>query len=707
MPQLEQLHRCCAAASAQSHMKASASAAPPSPEAEVPLPLAPPVPRAVLFNSVVGTAYQVLTSAFASAPLTSVNIFTVQRLPLVNSHLFSFHMVATARCRLPFCVSDRGVTWNDIVTTLLLPHAAPVPTSLQWNVQVLGQDAVTGVWGPITPSLSSRLETRYFLCTDVEVLFRHYRTSTLYMQAVPLTGETAGPDWLTPLQRSTSPGATPPPAPVKPPRHAAALQTTTTPPPSGGLPPRRLAADSDSAVRPAMWSLAAFVQQQRRWGCRCSVLRDRVAGLAPREVLRLVWAELRLCCTASAVGRAVAADTADAGAATWALSLLEHECVVLADQVHSICAAPPAGQSLPLRLCWKRLRQAAQVACKVVQVVDSVLSAAGAAEHAGVVAADFPRDWLALLLASLRLRGLRHLALAHASGATARADKPPLLHGAAPVWAMEVLVDEAVQTAGWVVESLCSLCERSTVLGLPHAALLEPLLGCTLSLAELAAYLSTNTSHRCALMKAAVTVCRLRVCLLRGDDGGGDGGDARWLPQCVYDVVARMQSKLDRVPLTSDAFADYASLLRLMRDSAACVAAHQQAGTHKRGSTAAATGLLPLGYIIAPTPTLAAVDAAYIRGNTVVRELRSAAAAAWHADAEAQEDGDTGDEEDAEEGGATEPPDDTDSSNAPEPSDGTAEGVEADRPRATDRKGASSTDTPHGSLRERSISTPR
>ncbi|KAG5483277.1 hypothetical protein LSCM1_04819 [Leishmania martiniquensis] len=639
MPQLQQLSTHGAAGSASQFMKPQGTLQPSAASSRA---LAPPVPRAVLFNTAGGFAYQVMTSAFQETVAPNVCIFTVRRIPVANARILSLHLAAAASCRLPFCVVESGVTWNDVVTTLMLPQPAQPPSQMCWNVQVLGQDVNSGVWVPITPSLSSQLETRYFLCTDVEVLFGHYQTSILYMQAVPLTAETAGPDWRTPPQRSCAIGATPPPAPVKAPRewgtpapsrnasqrHGTASAPNAPAQRTGESRPRSLAVDFDlaaqkSSAQPpgppaaqAMWSLEAFVKQQERWGLRCEELRQRAAGVTPREALQQVREELRSCRAAFETDGAVTPTCADKGVATWAVSLLEHQCAMLADDVYATYTGGRNEHRFLLRLARSRLGRAYQLACKVIHVADSVLSAAGAADDAGAVSPDFPRDWLALLLASLRLRSLRHLALAHACGAVSKGQPQPL-------WAMETLVEEAVQTAGWILEALFSIRERGDVPGLAQAALADTLLTCALSLAELAAYLFTNTSHRCELMAAAVHVCRVRFQLARG------GGDVDWLPQCVSDVVARMQTKFGSIPLTSSAFTDYAALIRLLRESAECVEMWNRAAAAHAG-TPEADGQpepLPLGYTVTDLTVTAAVDAAFVRGNTLVREIRRTTAA--------------------------------------------------------------------------------
>ncbi|KAG5483690.1 hypothetical protein LSCM4_04839 [Leishmania orientalis] len=643
MPQLQQLSAHGAAGSAPQSMKPRDL---PQPSAKPSRVMAPPVPRAVLFNTVGGFAYQVMTSAFQEAEAPAVCIFSVRRIPVANARVLSLHLAAAASCRLPFCVVESGVTWNDVVATLMLPQPARPPSQMAWNVQVLGQDASSGVWVPITPSLSSRFETRYFLCTDVEVLFGHYQTSALYMQAVPLTAETAGPDWRTPLQRSCAVGATPPPAPVKAPRGwvtPAPSRNTSQPHATTGAPtaPTQLAGERelrslavefdvaaqkssaprvDAASAPAMWSLDAFVKQQKRWGLRCHELRQRAAGVSPREALQQVREELRSCRAAFEADGAATLACADKGVATWALSLLEHQCAMLADDVYATYAEGRHDHHFLLRLARNRLGRTYQLACKVIHVADSVLSGAGAADDAGAVLPDFPRDWLALLLASLRLRSLRHLALAHACGAVPKGQlQSP--------WAMEILVEEAVQTAGWILEALFSIRERGEVPGLAQAALADTLLTCALSLAELAAYLFTNTSRRCELMAAAVHVCRVRFQLTH------DGGNVNWLPQCVRDVVARMQTKFGRIPLTSSAFTDYAALIRLLRESAECVDVCSRAAAARAG-TPAADGQpepLPLGYTVTYLTVTAAVDAAFVRGNTLVRKIRRSAAAVQRA----------------------------------------------------------------------------
>ncbi|GET87040.1 hypothetical protein, conserved [Leishmania tarentolae] len=639
MPQLQQLSMHRTAGSVQQPIKLPDAPRPSSPSFHAPCT---PIPRAVLFNTAGGFAYQVMTSAFEKADAPTVSVFTVRRIPVANSRVLSLHLAAAASCRLPFCVVEGGVTWNDVVTTLMLPQPDRPTSHMGWNVQVLGQDVDSGAWVPITPSLSSRLETRYFLCTDVEVLFGHYQTSILYMQAILLTAETAGPDWRTPLQQSSATGAAPPPTPIKAPRQGGASAPSRSASQSSAITgahtssvrlagkarPCNLEADLGLAAQmpstppltppsaQAMWSLAAFVKQQERWGRRCQELRQRAEGATPREALQQVREELRLCRAAFEADRAITPACADKGVATWALSLLEHQCTTLADVVYAACTEGRNDPRFVLRLARSRLTRACQLACKVIDVTDSVLSAAGAADDAGIILSDFPRDWLALLLASLRLRSLRHVALARACEAVSN-EQPQ------SSWTMEALVDEAVQTAGWILEALFSICERGEVPRLSKAALAETLLTCTLSLAELAAYLSTNTSRRCKLMAAAVHVCRMRLQLTRGGD------DAHWLPQCVSDLVARMQTKFGSIPLTSSAFTEYAALIRQLRNSVECAEICNRATAAHAGTPSAAIQPepLPLGYTVTRLAVTAAVDAAFVRGNTLVRELRRTATA--------------------------------------------------------------------------------
>ncbi|KAG5509352.1 hypothetical protein JKF63_06662 [Porcisia hertigi] len=638
MPQLQQLSSHCAAESA-CKMRKHRDAPRLSTASSRLLP--PPVPRAVLFNTAAGFAYQVMTTAFEGSGAPAVCIFTVRRIRVPSSGVLSQHIAAAVSCRLPFCVVKGGVTWSDVVATLILSQPVRTPSQVGWNVQVLGQDVTSGFWYPITPSLSSLLETRYFLCTDVEVLFGHYQTSTLYMKAVPLTPETLGPDWRTPLMRNSATWTTSPPAPIKAPRQwstpapsrstpkmPATTGIQTAPAPSTGeARPRSLTAVFDLAAQtpstppldlppPAMWSLAAFVKHQERWVTRCQELRQRTASLTPREALQQVREELRLCCAAFDAAGCVSPVFAAKGLATWALSLLEHQCAILADDVYASCTDGRNDHRFRFRLACRRLGQAYALSCKVIDVADSVLSAAGVADDAGAVLPDFPRDWLALLLASLRLRSLRHLALAHACGVVSKVPQQS-------AWSMKVLVEEAVQTVGWILEALSSICEREPVPGLARAALGETLLTCILSLAELAAYLSTNTSRRCQLMAAAVHICRVRFQLAHG------GGEVLWVPRCVCDVVARMQSKFDRIPLTSSAFADYARLIELLQNFAQSVEKCKKgAASHTAATpTAGQSEPQPLGYTVTYLPVTAAADAAFLRGNTLVRELRRTSAA--------------------------------------------------------------------------------
>ncbi|KAK7196004.1 hypothetical protein NESM_000533700 [Novymonas esmeraldas] len=589
-----------------------------APTAAAPRHMGTPKPRAVLFNTIRGLVYQVLTSSALDTSTTVACVFTVHRVHMTSDELLAQHISAATNCGLPFCVVASGITWRDVVATLTLSRwagaSAPPPTGLSWNVQVLGQDVDTGAWVPITPVLSSRLETRYFLCTDVEVLFCHYNTSTLYMQAVPLTAEAAGPDWRTPLQRSTAAGAAPPPAPMKAPRppahtcgvgHAAPLRRL-------GIEFSHIALSPPLPLRPlftAEWSLTAFVAQQRRWAERCQELRQRTVGATPREALRLVREELRLCQGAVLHDTASPPPPQEKGAATWALSLLEHQCALLADDVYAAWAHGRGDHRRLLRRCHYQLSRAHELACKVIHVTDSVFEVAGRADKGGAIAPDFPCDWLALLLAMLRLRCLRHIALARACGVAPTAP-----------CAVTDIVEEATQTAGWIVDALFSTCERGDVPGLPQEALSETLLTCALSLAELAAYLSTNTARRCSLMRAAVHVCRIRLlCTLRGRDH-------RWLPRCISDVVTRMQSKLDRIPQTPTAFSAFANLLRLLRASTECAAQFNAAAAAVH--TAASRRPPPplVGYTISCHANTAAVDDAFVRGNTIAREVRRAAA---------------------------------------------------------------------------------
>ncbi|KPI86259.1 hypothetical protein ABL78_4685 [Leptomonas seymouri] len=651
MPQLQQL----AARRAAAPHKASEEK-PQQPRFALPtdaLPLRPPVPTSVLFNVADGYAYQIMISRFDGATQLDVCVFTVRRVLLADTRALSLHIGAATNCGLPFCVVEGGVTWQDALITLALVEPLLRASPYGWDVQVLGMDTQSGGWMPITPALSSPLEAHYFLQTNVEVLFEYYGADSLHMQARPLMPNQAAADWRTPSERSTTPGPAPPPAPVKdhhnaPPRMCCSgahqhpfMQQGRVP---TATPPRSLAHDFDAVRTPpsqdqeegyavpptATWSLGAFLQQQERWGQRCRELRERTANMSVDEVLQLVRSELQrhrpLPCAALEVK----------GTATWTLSLLEYECQLLSEKTYELCSGAEEAETRPaaevLQTCREYLRHIEKRAVKVCQVVDAVWEAELRAEEGGAVPDDFPTEWLCLLLASLRLRCLRHTAFVHAcTGFMGISEKMENKEAATVVakdglpptetlGSNETLLCESVQTTERLLEALVSIGESPQDARLSPAALSEPLLAMALSLAELATYLPLNTSNRCVLMRAVVQVCRARLQCI------APRGDTHWLPICITDIAVRMQGRLNGIPLTSAAFAAYAELTDLLRGAAddamelnaAAESVLSSAVPHESSAGA-------LGYIIWPIPTTAAVDAAFVRGNTAIREFHNCA----------------------------------------------------------------------------------
>ncbi|KPA77161.1 hypothetical protein ABB37_07085 [Leptomonas pyrrhocoris] len=660
MPQLQQLaDRRAAASQKMSEEK------PWQPSFALPsdaLPLRPPVPTSVLFNVADGYAYQITISPFDDAAQLSVCVFTVRRVVLPDTHVLSLQVSATARCGLPFCTVEGGVTWHDVLVTLALVEPQLRASLYGWNVQVLGLDARSGGWLPITPALSSPLEAQYFLQTNVEVLFEYYGADSLHMQATPLMPSPAAADWHTPSERSTTPGQAPPPAPVKDYHRAPPHVCFSDPrrynvrhPNEAGAaaPPRSLAYDFDAARTPspqsaednpvappvATWSLVAFLRQQQRWGQRCKELRQRTANMPADAVLQLVRDELQLLRQPQSLPCTVLEDR---GAATWTLSLLEYECQLLSEKVHDLCrpAEPAEAATTPpptaevLRTCRAHLRHIRERAAKVCQVVDAVWTAERQAEVEGAVPDDFPLGWLCVLLTSLRLRCLRHVALVHActgfvSGSENEEDEEAAkavdagdFLSTAMLGSDAVLLHESVQTAEQMLEALESISAFPQDARLPPAALSEPLLATALSLAELAAYLSVNTANRCALVRAAVQLCRVRLQCI------APSGDVRWLPRCIQDIATRMQGKLNGLPLTSTAFAAYAELTQLLRDAADSAAELNAAAEEVPSSTTPPdSSMMVLGYTLTHLATTADVDTAFVQGNMAVRGFRSNTAA--------------------------------------------------------------------------------
>jgi hypothetical protein len=621
------------------------------------VPLHPPVPTSVLFNVADGYAYQVAACPFDDAAQLSVCVFVVRRVALADTHVLSRHIAATSHCGLPFCTVEGGVTWHDVVVTLALSKPLLRGAVYGWNVQVLGLDACSGVWLPITPVLSSPLEAHYFLQTNVEVLFDYYAADMLHMQATPLVANPAGADWRTPSERSTAPGNAPPPAPAKDyhnaPQRACFMAFHPHSPPAGGdkcvaVPPRSLVDDFAAARTPsqpavaeapatlnsertASWSLAAFLQQHERWRRRTCELWRRVDGMSSLDdVLRCVCGELQR----HQVPQLTAAD--DKGAATWTLSLLEYECQLLCEKVHDLCIPTETletngeARATAQQTCRKHLRYIQRCALKVRQVVDAVWRAEQRAEEEGAVPAEFPTRWLHLLLTSLRLRCLRHSAFVYActkrqeaseTEGSGRACGQPPSEGDTPCSEQD-LVWESIQTAGTLLESLVRINETPNDARLPHAALSEPLLTTVLSLAELAVFLPMDTAHRCVLLRAVVHVCRIRLQSI------APRGDTAWLPTCVMDVTSRMQEKLRGLSLASCAFAAYAELTELLLDTAGFAAELNaraelppQRCSDERASPCASP-VPVLGYTLQRVATAAAVDDAFVRSNTAVREFR-------------------------------------------------------------------------------------
>lgn len=657
MPQLQYL--------ADGHAMAPQKVAamqPAPPSAVVPsdaFPLCPPVPVSVLFNVEDGYAYQVALSHFASGTQIGVCVFSVRRVLLSDTGMLSFHMCAASKCAMPFCTVGGGVTWYDVVVGLTMVDPVLRASTYLWNVQVLGMDARSGGWLPITPFLSTPLEAHCFLHTNLEVLFEYYATDCLFMQATPLRVDAAAVDWQTPPDRSITLGQVPPPAPAKnygdaPSRlclgdvhHRCPTREQEA---EAGLPPRRLMQDFDAACTPlpqevgekhdteasvasaaaAAWSLVAFLQQQQRWGQRCRSLRCQLEGMSNGQALRLVQEVLlghrppqpRPCSTAE-----------DKGSATWTLSLLEYECQLLSDSLQNGGATTEKADENTVLGGEESLRLISTRAVKVCQVVDAVWRTARGAREERAMLDDFPTGWLCLLLASLRLRCLRHVAFVNACvRTTANSDREKKAEettasgtesfSSADIFtSKEELFHEAVQTAGVLLEALVSIGGTPTNARLPLASLSETLLSATLSIAELAAYLAIDTASRCVLLRAAVHVCRLRM------DCTAPHGDINWLPRCVTDIAARMQEKLCGIPFASNAFAAYAGLTKLLCDSADYATdVNAKAETPLQHGSGGTPPLTTLGYTLLHVPTTAAVDAIFVRGNTAVREFRIAAA---------------------------------------------------------------------------------
>lgn len=608
--------------------------------------LRPPVPTSVLFNVADGFAYQVTISPFEHPVQLGVCVFTVRRVPLFTRRILSCHISAASRRGLPFCTVEGGVTWHDVLVTVALAEPMLRTSLTGWNVQVLGLDTSSGGWLPITPALSSPLEAHYFLQTNVEVLFEHYRTDALHMQATPAVANPTGADWHTPSERSTALAtAAPPPAPKKKyPNvpsgdHLHMKQegcTTRRHSAATAGPPRSLACDFDAARTPspqrteaggahvappsAAWSRAAFVQQQERWGRRCRDLRQRTAELSTDKVLDLVQEELQRHRLPQPLP---GSKSEDQGAATWSLSLLEYECQLLSDKVHKWCAEEDNEEkrtATQLQACRGHLRQIREQAAKVGQVVDAVWRAEERARAEGAVLTGFPSEWLGLLLTSLRLRCLRHAALVYAC--IGEAADPTIKEESANATQRECdamagkrsILQRSVHLTGRLLEHLAGIDDAPDDAQLPRAALSQTLLTIVLSLIELAAYLSMDTVQRCILLRAAVHVCRVRLQWL------APHGDAAWLPQCITDVAARMQATLNGTPLSSCAFSAYAALTELLRD-VTCFATEHNAVADTITHPATPELLLP-GYTIANMHTSTTVDDAFVCGNTVVRVFR-------------------------------------------------------------------------------------
>lgn len=701
MPQLQQFANRHAAAPQKAlavNADDAAQIIPSVPWCSVPLEdafhLCPPVPAALFFNTADGIVYQVLLSPFDARVQPELCIFALCRLVLPDAGTFAAHMEAATHCGLPFAVMANAVTWHDVLTALSLVVPSLRAAPFGWDVQVLGQETCSEGWRSITPALSSPLEARCFLQTSVEVLFAYYGTDLLHLQAKPLLPNPASADWHTPSDRSTTPGLAPPPAPMKP--YARTIFPTPPslpPPPQVCLcgdeiaqnfshvctdapamfqaHPRNLASDFEAARTPSppcveaqeekapesshakplsreAWSFVAFCEQQQRWERRCRELRAQAQTMQPDEVLSHIRAELRRCCATPPAAEDGDTST-EKGTATWTLSLLEYECQLLSEALHPPHPTAEGKAETETEAATTRtttaarsedaLRHMQRRAIKVCQVEDAVWRAEAVAEERGAVLADFPVGWLGLLLTSLRLRCLRHLAFAAACTHTltdrgSNKEEEGDAHDLPDTFAEEgepekrarvskdELVYEAEQAAGVLLEALIHIGESAADAQLSPTLLDETLLTAVLSLAELAAYLPLDTVHRCVLLRAAVHVCRIRLQSLKS------GGDGMWLPRCVLDLTKRMQDRLCGVALTSDAFAAFAELTELLRETTAFAADLHAARRvspppyDAAQATSEAAGVSMLGYTLLHIPSTSAVDEAFVRGNTAVRDFR-------------------------------------------------------------------------------------
>lgn len=628
MPRLQQLADRCGAApekSVEETKPQHATASSPTPL----LRLLPPKPTAVLFNVVDGYAYQVTVSRVDGLQHAGVCIFAVRRVPLLHTRLLLLHISAATRSGLPFCTVRGAVTWHDVMLTV-----APLDPQLRsalfgWNVQVLGLDAAGEGLRPITPALSSPLESHYFLHTNVEVLFAHYKANTLNLRAAPVVPNPAGADWHTPPDRSTEAAiAAPPSAPVKKPRRAPRQVRMEEP-------PRRLADDFSDARTPSShgtqgevvaWSRTSFLQQQARWVRRCMALRHKIAGATLSEVLEMVTEELRRYRRSSTLPSSLPQSK---GAATWTLSLIEYRCQLHSDFLHAQCISIAAADTVegdaavaPLPTWHADLHAIRAGAVKVCGVVNGIWEAHEQAQADGAVPPSFPSALLLLLLTTLRLRGLRHAALVFAcvGAPTEAVEKPEYLDADAArrlhqLASKDDLLRESMQATVLLLQALVGLQETREDVQLPLAALMSPLLSSLLSLAELSAYISMDAVSRCMLLRAALHVCRCRLQWM------APCGDTKWLPQCVRDVASRMQATLDGTPLMSSAFAAYAELTDLLRDVTA-YADDMNAAAAVTGGEQAVGCPAQTGYTLQLLTSTEDVDAAFLSGNTVVREVR-------------------------------------------------------------------------------------
>lgn len=408
---------------------------------------------------------------------------------------------ASLRAPLFITCKGTGVTYNvdfiravscggAVVRVYRPPTDAAGPSATLWST--IAQSAAAAGWVPAglatvqimschpgwTEEWAWTFAAPAEACTDrllVDSTLAHYKTSLVFAVLDSLRHVTpAG-------QRTGNGGASTPAAPQKP------LPRTTADSVAGGLlEPRSLVPElTASAVArspPPPWRRLSLYNHLRGWHVRWEYFQSATNGLSPYDLLGFIEEELRGHTAAPAAG----------WPADWMLSLLECQCEALIETAaYTATAAADAtcATTAVVDSCHEALRHCVRVGHCIRGSVDYVLRASCEAERRDSVS-GFPSSVVNVLMRMLRLRALRHQALA-----SYNLDDAPSHLVLLPHQVLEAALEDAHEVAR-IVQHLCDESEWA-------APLAPSILLFTISAVELTRYTQLTGPSRCQLLETA------------------------------------------------------------------------------------------------------------------------------------------------------------------------------------------------------------